>query len=442
MTHAPHTLIQSIGVKSPGFLKLYTEKGHQSLATYYTETLLRAAPTHQELLEPALTVIHALVTERLTREIADEVVSDLRTYTLVGTADHLGPVSSPFFVYNTLTELALRREHGLRTVPIFACGNISITNSSFPRGFLYTHEHAYAHVPLITRAHPHTPAYLQPGYTQPLLERFKTQIRSHIPETVQKNFFSCFDPENNNELYTVQVTRLNHALFRIFFPHTALVHIDQESVVSTLLHTYHIPQRTWIASFLYDDHVTDAYTRFFDGIPGAHHTEQKRGSVLFWHYENGKRLRITAWHATQYVTEDGITHVHTPETLSESLRTHTLIPTMALTFLILSFYHGISCGGGFSQISYLPRMEKAHNALQAHLGWNNPVTSIQDICRGDLAFLGTSTLPDTSIDLIQEYGLSLESYTASIIQKNTIAESLERIAPLLPHISTLHEKSV
>jgi len=41
---------------------------------------------------------------------------------------------------------------------------------------------------------------------------------------------------------------------------------------------------------------------------------------------------------------------------------------MALTFIVLSFYYGLSCGGGFLQVSYLTAMKEAYRSLRQTIG--------------------------------------------------------------------------
>ena len=48
------------------------------------------------------------------------------------------------------------------------------------------------------------------------------------------------------------------------------------------------------------------------------------------------------------------------EALAAALRKRELMPTMALCFIVLSFYYGLRCGGGFLQPNYLTQLKEAY----------------------------------------------------------------------------------
>src|SRR6185503_4602190 len=56
------------------------------------------------------------------------------------TADHTGPLTHPFFVNSNLLTAASLKTHAdpaLENVIVLSCANISLNNSSLPRGILY-----------------------------------------------------------------------------------------------------------------------------------------------------------------------------------------------------------------------------------------------------------------------------------------------------------------
>ena len=55
-----------------------------------------------------------------------------------------------------------------------------------------------------------------------------------------------------------------------------------------------------------------------------------------------------------------------PLSITQGLKEGTLLPSTALCYSILSFYYGLTLGGGFSQIQYLGEMKKAYEKTLSH----------------------------------------------------------------------------
>jgi hypothetical protein len=98
-----------------------------------------------------------------------------------------------------------------------------------------------------------------------------------------------------------------------------------------------------------------------------------------------------------------------PDEIKKALENKILMPSMALTYCVLSFYYGLHCGGGFCQVNYLTEMKSAYKKMLQSIGKEE--NSYQYIDKVDTEFfcgefvLATisnekKTLPATPYDLI------------------------------------------
>jgi hypothetical protein len=156
----------------------------------------------------------------------------------------------------------------------------------------------------------------------------------------------------------------------------------------------------------------------------------------------GKKYREQLWKEGNFlVTEDKKYRVElTPEALKKAIEAREIIPSTMLNYITLSFYYGLKCLGGFSQVNYLTFMKNAYIKMQADRG---NYRSIEVCARaqtkelvGDVnaAFLRTprgELLPATGIDLIL-YGHK-DSWSSFIKQSKTITVE-EALNPMMPEL--------
>ncbi len=374
------------------------------------------------------------VAVRLGPGVAQSAARQLQDYYYVSTADHHGPLTSPFFVNSNLVAAApFFEEHDplLNNVIVLACANVSINNSSFPRGLLF---HTYHHNTVEQHRLSFLPstARLCPVYNfRPYGTDEIQKVKKHLHQKVQEGTVNDQHREHIHELldevylhpeilacqsYSDQITKTNFGLWKKFFAKSHatspnLIYLEQESLVARLIINHHLTDETTIHQILFTNDCDEHIKQFFNGVMGAFHLEEKWGTYLFWALPVGQKYRIQLWkQGNRLVSDDGSFAVElTPEAIREALENKTIIPGMMLIYCVLAMYYGLKCLGGFSQVNYLTYMKNAYIKMQAD---RHKYKSIELCVRvqtkelgGDfsIAFLGTpnnTLVSATGLDLL------------------------------------------
>jgi hypothetical protein len=405
---------------------------------------------------------------RLGKDVAEKAAMQLENHYYVSTVDHHGPVCHPFFINGNLLSAAPFFEHSdpsLTSVIVLPCANVSLNNSSFPRGLLF---HSYAkgkitehRIPILPAKDRLSPVYNYRSYTKEEIERFKKAVDEKVrnqevhPEEAEK-LNQLIDeiymtPEAlNAENYSVQSTITNFKLWKKFFgPHHEeapdLIYIEQEWIVAKLLIDFHLHKDTIVNHFLFDDNYSPLINKYFEGIQGAFERQDKYGTYMFWAMPPNAKYRIQLWKQDKYlVSEDGTYKIElTPDAIKKGLESKELIPGMMLTYIVLSFYYGLKCLGGFSQVNYLTYMKDAYLRLQ--VDYQN-YRSIEVCARAQTKELGgdmviafmegpnNEMIPATGLDLIL-YGHK-DTWPLLIEESKEIGVE-EAINPLFPEFYTI-----
>lgn len=436
-------ILKILQEKKPDFTHFLKKTGKEKILMYYKKTLLSSKSPKNSNYNVALEFIAKETKKRLGVKISNAVFSDLKKHNLVGTADHHSILSSPFFAHNPIIEAFTRQSLDLKTIPIISCGNIPIDNSTYPRGiFFFDKENRYKKVPILSLKNKKTPTYLQKGFGikeyekfEKLFENNSLNIKTHkfIKETIKSNI--------QEKDFAVQITKINHTFFKNIFPNLDLVYIDQETLVWNLLLKYHIPKETLITNFLFNENTIKEFIKNFDGIQGAFDSKISKGSILFWYLENGHMYKIIDYRDNSFIIENG-EKIKGKKELIKNLKSNKLVPTMALCFIVLAFYHKLECGGGFSQIGYLPKMQKAFDKIVSGTKFKTKVITKNNIYRGDIIITEIETkkefTPATFIDILEE--IQEKNSLEEVKNKLNLMSVEDGIIPILADLHTEIEK--
>lgn len=331
-----------------------------------------------------------VVEKRLGPEIAESAVKQIEKYYFVSTTDHHGPLTHPFFINSNLVKAMTFMESGdpiLNNIIILSCSNVSLNNSTHPRGLLFT---SFATGKAVTHKLSFFPAsarlcsvYGFRPYTKDEFLRMKNSVNVKVQnkeitkeegEKVQSildevyglpEVFAC-------ESYAEQVTKTNALLWQKFFEKSCvklpnLIYFDQEEIAARLIVDHHLEKDTIIRHFLLDPSYDELMMKYFDGIEGGFSTEKKAGTYLFWGLPKDQKYRIQLWRRGNFLeSEDGSYRLEmTPEKIRDALNNKEILPSMLLTFIVISFYYGVKCLGGFCQVNYLTAMKNAYIKLQS-----------------------------------------------------------------------------
>ncbi len=380
-------LRDSILSKRPILKELVTKRGDKSLYEYTKEYIsVNLNPPIQHRQDELVSTFQEEVAKILGDEIASKAARQLSKYYYVSTADHLGPISSPFFVNANLVLAAPYKEINdpdLQYVIVLACSSISFRNSSFPRGLEFHNAlnkdgikttERLAFFPASMRA---CPVFNWRAYTATEIETMKKDINNKVKsktlsvDAAQKLVTMLdevyLDPSVlASQTFAEQVTKTNYRLWPRFFgsqPNPAeLITLEQETLVTRLLLKYHIDQDTVLNHLIFDGEYEALVRQYFEGVMGAFSVEKNWGSYLFWALPPGQKYRVQLWkQGNRLVTPDGSYSVElSQEAIRGALERREIFPTTMTDFFVLSFYYGLKCVGGFNQINYLTDMKNAY----------------------------------------------------------------------------------
>ncbi len=413
--------------------------------------------------EEFLRVFRDEVAQRLGDDVARSATEQLRKYYFVSTTDHHGPLSHPFFLNaNLLSSVPFveQRDPVLHNVIVLACANVSLNNSSFPRGLLFhsfakgtSQMHRLAFSSCSSRL---CPVYNFPAYTEADMKRVVSTLNEKVRtgdvgHAEGEKLYALLDGIYNttdalsSRTFSEQITKTNFVLWKKFFngahPQIPdLIYLEQEGLVSRLITEYHLDADTVISRAIFDPGYEPLLTQYFEDIMGAFSRNSKYGTYLFWALPQGKKYRVQLWkQGNKLVSDDGLYSVElTPDAIRQALARRELIPSMLLTFMVLSFYYGLKCLGGFSQVNYLTEMKNAYIKMQVDLGGYKNI----EVCAraqtkelgGDvtLAFLsepGGKLIPATGLDLIL-YGN--DKTWPLLVEQSTQITIEQALNPLMP----------
>jgi hypothetical protein len=397
----------------PVFRSVLEENGHASVFDYAKRSSSFSTKVKKERQSQFLSSLSEHLHNLFGPTLSNVAIEELEDHYYVSTADHHGPLVHPFFFNNTLLQSLVNRSHGKKCVFSFACAGISLNNSSFPRGLFYHNRNlGEERLHFFSLQNRHHPVFGHQAYSPDTFDRIRKETensehKKKMLEILEKTFFN----ENVNKsgsIYSDQVSRGNFFLWKLLpgQEETDLVYVEQERLVAELIVKHHLEEITEINSLLFNPAWRKSYAEQFDGIIGALSRSDNKGTFLFWGIHNHKRIQLVL-SGNELVNDTfGVRVPLTPAEIMIRLQQHSLMPSMALSFIVLSFYYGLTCGGGFNQVNYLTEMKRAwQNVLSEHGADQGELAGLQtDHLSADmaLAFLsdGKDSVPASSVDLM------------------------------------------
>lgn len=459
-------LKEAILTKRPVLRQLLQKHGSKNLYQYAEDYIdVNLNPPIKRRQEEFIDTFKKEVAKRLSPEIAEGAAKQLAKYYFVSTADHQGPICSPFFVNSNLLTAAPCldcTDPHLQYVIVLACANISVDNSSFPRGLtvhattngqLQLHRLAFfsgnTRPPVIYNLPPYTLNELQKIDHNLDVKLDKGEIQKKHVDTLRALFQDIYHKPEVLACpdYSTQVTKTNLELWRRFFapsktPHPQLVYLELESLVVRLIVEHHLFKDTTIHRILFSPHYEPLIRQYFDGIFGAFSTQDNAGTYLFWALPKESRYAVQLFKEGNFlVSKDRSYRIELiPETIQKALLSRELIPSLMLDYIVVAFYYGVKCLGGFNQVNYLTFMKNAYIKMlvdrENYRGIEVCARSqTKEQCEGfTIAFLEDAKkriVPATGLDLIL-YGSDL-TWRQFLENSKTITFE-EALCPLIPEI--------
>ena len=416
--HSLALLKQAVLKNRPVLGQILEKDGQKPLAEYAGSYADTAYDVSREKKQQLISVVVGRVFELFGSEKAESIGRQLEKSYFASTADHHGPLVHPFFLGSNLLVAAAGDSFGLENVLVLACGNVSLGNSSYPRGLLvHRSAKAWYRLPLVPSVWRQSAVFRHPAFTKSDLLRLEQKLANDRQSALlQESGFAgvlgllreLYDSSAvlDQDYYSDQISLTNYHLWRKFFPPRQprvpdLIYLQMEDIVIRLLLDYHLSASTEISSLFFDSKTRAAVERHFSGIPGAFTADKQTGTFLFWFLPPGGRHRLQLWpQGDVLAAADGSYKVAlNSQALAAALKRGELIPNTMLSLLVLSAYHGLKCLGGFSQVQYLTSLHQAYAKL---FGLSLPPSHGQGLCADFMAAFvrsGDALIPATGLDL-------------------------------------------
>ncbi|MBI3588812.1 MAG: hypothetical protein HY093_00135 [Candidatus Liptonbacteria bacterium] len=424
----------------PVLKSLIEENGQLSILDYFQKTSSKSE-TVTERKKELIETIKEKVLKLLGQETAKSVAEELEINYFCSTADHHQPLVHPFFSNANLVQSLTNEEKGLKNILVLACSNISLNNSSYPRGiFFHDQNLKEIRLPFFSLKHRHHPVFK--------LKAYKKNDLKKIPNELESIYF---DPTTlKSKTYSDQITQTNFKLWKKVpgLAETNLIYLSQEEIVTDLILAHHLEKPTIIHQILFNSEFQNLFLKNFDGAIGAFSTKNKRGTFLFWGLKNNQRISLELEKNCLVSKKDHFSLKLTRDSIKNALLKKEIFPSMALSFIVLSFYYGLPCGGGFSQINYLGEIKNAYLKLLKEMGgFEKEMAQTKkiptNIFRGEfvLATLGKKqkAVPATLIDLILHQDQTTTKKLAHLAKKITLKKAIDPMMPEFYKIITGHQ---
>ena len=346
----------------------------KTLLQYYQQDFSNLHAPSKRILD----AIEQETTSILGSVIGKKAHSAMQHMRWVNTADHHGLLHHPYFY---ITALALshpsiqKTENVTVTLPF---GGISLGNDSFPRGCMF-HDRELSPQRIFFKSlkERRLPVYALSPITKRDLQREQHHSLSFsLSKDAHEKLQSFFVALDNNvrvwsqETFSAQLTAMNNVLWHELFAKQRgdFVYLEMETVVRRLLLDRHLVSDTDIFKLLFTPAWQKVFVTLFNDIPYSHTTHS--GTHLFWYvdYQAQTRKRLLITNGTLTTPEGDVSINLNPECIAQGLTNRTLMPSSVLSLLIIHAVEKLACGGGASQLQYLPEFMMQWQLLLAEQG--------------------------------------------------------------------------
>ncbi|MDQ5950298.1 MAG: hypothetical protein QG585_240, partial [Patescibacteria group bacterium] len=154
--------------KKPVFASLYEKYGKDNWSKYIDEKFPKKSFLNEKK-EELFEAIREITLPVLGEEKTEKIINSLNKTGFASSADHNGLLSHPFF-----SHFALLRAKKDKTLISFVCGSISLSNSSYPRGFYFHDEYLNeVKLPFVSLNGRKRSIYGHEAFTKEQMERIK-----------------------------------------------------------------------------------------------------------------------------------------------------------------------------------------------------------------------------------------------------------------------------
>lgn len=403
--------------RSPVVERTLNGYGEFSLADYLRQTLLISESPLQSR-NDLYEVIYRYAAPLLGDNVAVKTAQELAAFPAVLTANHHGVDFLAQSVQGSLI-FSLRKVNAksAKTVPVFACGNISLNNPTYPRGLLLyiADRHAIEiklpiRLPVFLDRHKRKSVSVVGPFDSDMLAKTQRQlsmlvrneqITPALAETVATILREDYQDSAVMKLesYSRQAVVLNNRIWKRCFsePEQApeLIYLELEKIASMLLNVDLNNEDSLIWQVMFNSSLRAKVLAHLDGVRACWNRGKlvKRvsqildnnyvslsgsGTIFFW------AVDAAGWRIPLLLTEGSDHRValqgrdeqgqlwsipFTPKDILDGLQAGRLLPSLFTCYSTIGFARGISCCGGYFQAEYLAGMQRGLiNALHESVG--------------------------------------------------------------------------
>ena len=486
------TLHEQVLAKRPHLDELIRTKGSTrmgdwcaSLCTPWSSPL----PTN----DPLLDCVYRHTDRLLGKATALRLTRHLEHSPSVLTANHQGLDCYAQTLQGTLL-FALARfrnsHNNLSCFPVFACGNISLNNLTYPQGILLARKieagsgrnetrWTAAKIPIFPRRLQHALASRLAAYTTDMLQNARSRAQSsstalldsekkavlHLLDTV---YPAALDHAHYADQSTLINDRAWTSMFssdlRPIFPRP--VYLGLEAVCTRLVAADLTNAHSLFHALLFDTRVHRELIHILDGTVGCWSLEglqglqsaqgpvnnTRDGTFFFWTIDhkgckmpmNLLRTGTSSCLIPVKSTPQTSGEAWTPAGITEALQAGRILPSLFTCYTALALARGLVCHGGVYQTEYLPAMQAGVVQALRRSGNREHADSIDAVrtnafCSGhNLAMArypdGTA-VPAGRVECMAAGGITpehLETMADLTIREASLAALPETFAPFLP----------
>jgi hypothetical protein len=423
-------------------LELYGERPLSEYLDVVTETASERYQSADDLGD----AVYEYALPLLGEEAAAMAREELKQSPAVLTANHHGVDYFAQSVQGTLlfSQRKLPNGQKAKTVPVLACGSISMNNLTYPRGMLAYDLHpekklsGVTKIPIFSNRVTGKAVTWVPNYDLDSIKRTEKSVLRMVREKrlSEQSAKVIIDILHNEYLspellaldkYSDQAVILNSQLWSRMFtsisPRPELLYLEMEKVCSILLKKDLMNVQSLLSFILFDSELRKVVLTSLNQVKGCWVKEELEqrwldkdcpqklkskscGTFLFWWIdEEGRRVpllpvKIQGRELLRGVDDRGKT-VELPlenKSLSALLDAGQLLPSVFACFLSMTLARGITCAGGYYQAEYLALMKQGlFNALKSVQGYEDLAAIIVQ-ARTDSYLSGMQTIMAESGD--------------------------------------------
>ncbi|MGE5607563.1 MAG: hypothetical protein ACM3YE_17960, partial [Bacteroidota bacterium] len=397
---------------------------------------------------------------------AKELARDLENHPVILTANHHGVDYFTQSYQGNFTFLLYRRKfaEGSTITPIFACGGIPLSNSSYPKGMLFYDaiQPDSGELPFKQPIFPNnlnqTTVHAAPRFNEDMVESAIRQLEKNlkmerISKTAYETAREILEEEYLDPLvlkqpdYSAQATLLNNRLGKKIFAAKKLlpdlIYIEFETITALLLKKDLFNPDSLVYRIFFDPVLRNAVIKSLNGKKGCWNLEKITGlvkgavtvnsgahllagygSIFFWGLDVlGRRYPLAIDDIkgpTPYLIGiDGFGERHKipfePLSVLAALDSKLIFPNLFTMFAVVSLARAVTCVGGYFQSDYLPAIQngliEALNSIDGYRNYAQAIAGVTtDLYLSGMMFLlagvnGRFATPAGPIEIISRGGL-------------------------------------